>query len=219
MKAPVSVSYSGDKSAARALRKIALAEMKRTEDLMEFQGLKQLLRVVDFAPGVVFTTSKCFGIFHVKIHVEKEVVVPEKYQEGCLCNCNFAFGIVKEKQEDPLEGDGNPPLYTALVCRAKTGYVVMKNLLATDFSPYLPGQKVLLIPYLYAEYKCCENIYVATGCKPWESKDDLAEDFWRSSMRIIPWRAFPLKKWIVMKQSDIINQPGMVLPKGYGING
>ena len=194
----VSTSYSGNKAAARALTRVALAEMDKTERLMEFQGLQQWSRIVDFAPGVVITTSKCFGIRTVNIDVAQAGGGEGQIENICLCNCNFAFGVIIEEQADPLEKDGSK-LYTALVCRNKRGYVVEKDLLATDFSPYLPGQKVLLIPYSEALYRCCENLYLPTGCKPIKSEIDIAADDWRTTMRIVPWRAFTLKKWIQVR--------------------
>ena len=196
---PVSTSYSGNKSAARALTRVALAEMDKTERLMEFQGLQQWSRIVDFAPGVVITTSKCFGIRTVNIDVAQAGGGEEQTENICLCNCNFAFGVIIEQQEETLERDGEPKLYTVLVCRNKRGYVIEKDLLATDFSPYLPGQKVLLIPYNEALFRCCENLYLPTGCKPIKSEIDIAEDDWRTTMRIVPWRAFTLKKWIQVR--------------------
>ena len=195
---PVKPTYSGNKAAARALTRVALAEMDKTERLMEFQGLQQWSRIVDFAPGVTITTSKCFGIRTVNIDVAQAEGSEEQFEYICLCNCNFAFGVIIEEQAAPLENDG-AKLYTVLVCRNKRGYVVEKDLLATDFSPYLPGEKVILIPYNEALYRCCENLYLPTGCKPLKSELDIAEDDWRTTMRIVPWRAFTLKKWIQVR--------------------
>ena len=195
---PVLTSYSGNKSAARALTRVALAEMDKTERLMEFQGLQQLSRTVPLAPGIVITTSKVFGIRKVNIDVAQAGGGAEQTENICLCNCNFAFGVIIEEQDEPLDGDGSK-LYTVLVCRNKRGYVIEKDLLATDFTPYLPGQKVLLIPYNEALFRCCENLYLPTGCKPLKSELDIAEDDWRTTMRIVPWRAFTLKKWIQVR--------------------
>lgn len=66
---PVKPTYSGNEVAARALTRVALAEMDKTERLMEFQGLQQWSRIVDLSPGVVITTSKCFGLRTVNIDV------------------------------------------------------------------------------------------------------------------------------------------------------
>ena len=195
---PVKPTYSGNEVAARALTRVALVEMDKTERLMEFRGLKQWSRIIDFAPGIVITTSKVFGIRKVNIYVAQAGGGEETPEYICLCNCNFAFGVIIEEQVDPLEKDGSK-LYTVMVCRNKRGYVVEKDLLATDFSPYLPGQKVLLIPYNEALYRCCENIYLPTGCSPLKSELDIAEDDWRTTMRIVPWRAFTLKKWIQVR--------------------
>lgn len=195
---PIKPTYSGNKVAAKALTRVALTEMDKTERLMEFQGLQQWSRVVDFAPGIVITTSKCFGLRQVNIDVAPSGGGEESPEYICLCNCNFAFGVIIEEQADPLEKDGSK-LYTVLVCRNKKGYSIEKDLLATDFSPYLPGQKVVLIPYNEALYRCCENLYLPTGCAPLKSELGIAEDDWRTTMRIVPWRAFTLKKWIQVR--------------------
>lgn len=194
---PVSTSYSGNKAAARALTRVALAEMDKTERLMEFQGLQQWSRIVDFAPGVVITTSKCFGIRTVNIDVAQAGGGEGQIENICLCNCNFAFGVIIEEQEAPLEGDGSK-LYTVLVCRNKRGYAIEKDVLASDFSPYLPGQKVLVAPYYLMEFKCCNNVQVATGCSPVRSEEGIDSEAWRTTLRIIPWRAFTLKKWLLV---------------------
>lgn len=195
---PVSKSYSGNQVAAKALTRVALAEMDKTERLMEFQGLQQWSRIIDFAPGIIITTSKCFGQRSIHIDVASVGGGEEEIKYICLCNCNFAFGIILEEQVEVLENDGSK-LYTVLVCRNKKGYVIEKDLIATDFSPYLPGQKVLLIPYNEAMYQCCENLSSSTGCSPIKSEIAIAEDNWRTIMRIIAWRAFDLKKWIQVR--------------------
>ena len=192
---PISFTFSGDESAAKTLIRLGGKEMDKTTSLMKFQGLQQLKRVVDVAPGVIIITHQHFGIRKVYIHVEPNGKVEEGYNKICLCNCNFAFGIVTEEQADKLSGDGST-LYTVLVCHNKTGYVVVKDALASDFSKYIVGQKVLVMPYNEMLYTCCNKVYTATGCMPVKSEELITADAWRSTVRILPWRAFTLQKWI-----------------------
>lgn len=119
----------------------------------------------------------------------------EQVQVICLCNCNFSFGIIVEEQTDKLSGDGST-LYTVLVCHNKTGYVVVKDALASDFSKYIVGQKVLVMPYNEMLYTCCNKAYTATGCMPVKSEELIDDDAWRTTVRILPWCAFVLQKWI-----------------------
>ena len=192
---PISFTFSGDESAAKTLIRLGGNEMDKTTSLMKFQGLQQLKRVVDVAPGVIIITHQHFGTRRVNIHVEPKRGGDERVQFICLCNCNFSFGIIAEEQTDKLSGDGST-LYTVLVCHNKTGYVVVKDALASDFSKYIVGQKVLVMPYNEMLYTCCNKAYTATGCMPVKSEELITADAWRSTVRILPWRAFTLQKWI-----------------------
>ena len=192
---PISITFSGDKVAAKALHHLGVKEMDKATASMKFQGLQQLKRVVDIAPGIVITTHQHFGLRQVNIHVEPRRGGEEEIQVICLCNCNFSFGIVTEEQADKLSSDGST-LYTVLVCYNKTGYVVVKDALASDFSKYIVGQKVLVMPYNEMLYTCCNKAYTATGCMPVKSEELITADAWRSTVRILPWCAFVLQKWI-----------------------
>ena len=192
---PISFTFSGDESAAKTLIRLGGKEMDKTTSLMKFQGLQQLKRVVDVAPGVIIITHQHFGTRRVNIHVEPKRGGDEQVQVICLCNCNFSLGIIVEEQTDKLSGDGST-LYTVLVCHNKTGYVVVKDVLASDFSKYIVGQKVLVMPYNEMLYTCCNKAYTAPGCMPVKSEELITADAWRSTVRILPWRAFTLQKWI-----------------------
>ena len=195
---PISFTFSGDESAAKTLIRLGGKEMDKTTSLMKFQGLQQLKRVVDVAPGVIIITHQHFGTRRVNIHVEPKRGGDEQVQVICLCNCNFSFGIIVEEQTDKLSGDGST-LYTVLVCHNKTGYVVVKDALASDFSKYIVGQKVLVMPYNEMLYTCCNKTYTATGCMPVKSEELIDDDAWRTTVRILPWRAFTLQKWIEVR--------------------
>ena len=175
---PISFTFSGDESAAKTLIRLGGKEMDKTTSLMKFQGLQQLKRVVDVAPGVIIITHQHFGLRQVNIHVKPRRGGEEEIQVICLCNCNFSFGIIVEEQTDKLSGDGST-LYTVLVCHNKTGYVVVKDALASDFSKYIVGQKVLVMPYNEMLYTCCNKAYTATGCMPVKSEELITADAWQ----------------------------------------
>ena len=192
---PASFTFSGDEVAAQALHHLGAKEMDKTTEAMKFQGLDQLKRVVDVAPGITIITRHHFGLRHVEIHVEPRGRAEEGGQVICLCNCNFSFGIVTKEQDDKLSGDGST-LYTVLACHNKTGYVIIEDVLASDFSKYIVGQKVLVMPYNEMLYTCCNKAYTATGCMPVKSEELIDDDAWRATVRILPWCAFVLQKWI-----------------------
>lgn len=191
---PISFTFSGDQVAAKELRRLGAKEMDKTTSLMRFQELQQLRRVVDVAPGIIITTKQFFGIREVEIYVEPVGEEEKEKRKICLCNCNLSFGVVIKEQDEELSGDGST-LYTVLVCRNKIGYSIVNDVIATDFSKYIVGQKVLLIPYFEMLFTCCNKLYSATGCIPHKSEELISNDAWRTTMRILPWRAFDLRKW------------------------
>lgn len=192
---PISFSYSGNAVIAKSLCSLASSKMAQMEHSMSFQQITQLKVVHDIAPGITIITQKYPGYRHASIHVEPSGEGSQPVKVICLCNCNFTFGIIVKEQEEPLSRDGSK-LYTVLACHNKMGYVIEKNVLATDFSEYLPGQKVLLIPYNEMQFNCCNKLYIATGCQPKRSELDIEEEDWRTTLRILPWRAFILNEWI-----------------------
>lgn len=193
----ITFSYTGDDAVAKKLTKLGLTKLREVEQFMQYQNLQQHKRVFDIAHGVVITVQKVFGISQVFIHVDPRGGKEEQEKRLCLCNCNFAFGIVIEEQDTPL--DNLVPLYTVLVCRQEKYYAIERDILASDWSEYIPGQKVVLIPYNEMLYNCCSGVPIATGCAPIRTKENMASEDWRTTMRIIPWRAFTLKKWLVVR--------------------
>lgn len=193
----VTFSYTGAEPVAKGLTKLGLLKLREVEQFMQYQNLQQHKRVFDIAQGVTITAQKVFGISKVFIHVDPRGGGEEEKDYICLCNCNFAFGIILEEQETLL--DDLYPLYTALVCRQKKAYAIERDLLPSDWSKYIPGQKVVLIPYYLMEYTCCTEMPVASGCAPVRSEEEQSSDLWRTTMRIIPWRAFTLKKRLVVR--------------------
>ena len=193
----VTFSYTGDEPVAKGLTKLGLTKLREVEQFMQYQNLQQHKKVFDIAPGVTIIAQKVFGISQVFIHVDPRGGDEEEHERICLCNCNFAFGIIIEEQETLLDDEFT--LYTALVCRQKKFYAIERDLLASDWSKYIPGQKVVLIPYNRMRYLCCTGTSDATGCAPIPSEVSTVAELWRTTMRILPWRAFTLKKWLVVR--------------------
>ena len=190
------IIFSGDTEKCKALIGNARRVMWLLRNMMKLRGLQQLsIRMTPY-PGAVIICSKVFGLRTTEIIVSRVGPPEEPPEWRCLCNCNFAFGIILEEQDTLL--DDKYPLYTVLVCRKKTLYSIERDILPSDWSKYIPGQKVILIPYNEMLYTCCSGEIAATGCSPIKTEEQMDSEDWRTKMRIIPWRGFRLKKWIAI---------------------
>jgi hypothetical protein len=201
MEIPVKTKITGDVVAGQKLRGIANQQMGKLESLMEFQGLDQYSLTREVSPGEIIKTSKVFGERTIEITtLDRRGAKPAKKQL-CLCNCNFTHGKVVRVADGILDRMSER-FYDVLACRGKRGYKMYRNILASDFSRYREGQKVILIPYFAMEFYCCTATDGATGCTPVECNDASTQDTWRSTMRIIPWIGRTLPAWIDVKRAD-----------------
>jgi len=192
MNIPPRIIRSGDADAANlfvGIGKKILGDLRRD---LNFQSLQVGKSTPFYLPGGVKIDCEInHGISKIRIFVPSGLVGISGKKE-CLCNCNFTTGIVTE-----ITGtldDAN--LYSVLTCNNKTYYVLYKNVLASDFTIYEPGDQIILIPYNASEYSCCTGKNTATGCQPIKSEFDIESDDWRSIYRIIPWCAVGLPKWV-----------------------
>ena len=162
---------------------------------MAFQGLAQCTMRKEIEPGVVVEAAKVFGLRRIDVFVGGEPAKQKREVADCLCNCDFALGFVVEVVPELL--DGKFQLYSVAACFKGRKYILRENILASDFTKYTEGQKVLLVPYNQALFECCTAATVlATGCVPVVSDYPTSNDDWRTTMRIIPWCANILPKWV-----------------------
>lgn len=200
---PTKFIFRGDQLKGRALVGDGHRAMTLLENLMSFQGLEQYNIQVTPYPGALIKCSKAFGLRTVEILTGGGLETAEKYESICLCNCNFTHGYILKKNPEKLEDISQ--LYDVAVCFGKKKYKVFKDIIASDFTEYEVGQKVILVPYYKMAFGCCadegEEGFPATGCNPIESELINTNVDWRTTLRIIPWCAIKLPKWVSVKRS------------------
>lgn len=211
---PIIFRYDGDSVACDALRGQGARVMHILENLMSFRHLDQYNMTLIPYPGASIHASKVFGRRVVTINAGGATVpVEPSANRFCLCNCNFTVGYIdlvhqKTFEEEDICGEVSDSekvtlIYDVLVCWGERTYKLFSNILASDFTPYSAGEKVMLIPYNEALFTCCTGVNLATGCKPKIAKNDNNEDGlakitdeeFLSTLRIIPWCGFDIKKY------------------------
>ena len=197
---PVKVVVNGDLASGKVYigeAKSQLAILKKQQSL----GLRDEIRRVSLSPGVSVTCiSDIRGDFiilnaGVGWREEEEKVIKEILRI-CVCNCNFSTGFVIEVTGTLDDDPDGPNLYSVAACNNEKYYVLYENILASDFTIYEPGDKVVLIPYNASNYSCCTGQNTATGCQPVKSEFDITSDSWRTTYRIIPWCSAIIPKWV-----------------------
>lgn len=199
---PIKVVLHGPRAAASRHEHHGTRLMAILERFMSFQRLHQCTMRKEIEPGVIVEASKIFGLRRIDIYVGGEKGPKYKEVVECPCNCDFALGWIVEVCDEWLDDEFQ--LYNVAVCFAKRRYVLRENILASDFTRYVEGQKVLLVPYNLALFQCCTGNngsgVVATGCSPVLSLDEMNAEGWRTIMRIIPWCAVAVPKWIKRRE-------------------
>lgn len=195
---PIKYIFDRTDQESQALVGTARRAMMILESLMAFQGLEQYSYSIEPYPGALIICSKVFGSRQIRILTggkRRKVRLP---QEECICTCNFTTGFIFEVEADNLDKDGAnvTPLYTVLACIGKRAYRIFEHTLASDFTKYEEGQKVVLIPYQGMSYLCCGTPAGPTGCRPQKSEVDISHDDWRTTYRIIPWCGLKIPKWL-----------------------
>lgn len=195
---PVKWIYDTNSLESKALVGTAKQAMMTLERLMEFQGLDQYSYRVEPYPGAMIVCSKTFGLRVARIltGTKRKGGLPSSPE--CLCTCNFTTGYIFDIEPDNLDKGGADvtPLYTILACVGKRAYRVFDHVLASDFTKYEVGQKIILIPYQWMAYLCCATPTGPSGCRPQRSGFDITHDNWRTTYRIIPWCGLRIPKWI-----------------------
>ena len=195
MEVPVKTVLHGDRYKAGFYRQHGVRLMAILERFMAFQGLAQCTMRKEIEPGVVVEAAKVFGLRRIDVFVGGEPAKQKREVADCLCNCDFALGFVVEVVPELL--DGFFQLYNVAVCFQRRKYVLRENILASDFALYAEGEKVLLVPYNEATFNCCTGTVIsASGCKPMPSEYLPSSNNWRTVMRIIPWCAASVPKWV-----------------------
>lgn len=207
MTIPVKIVSHGPPSDTRIWVGRGYKEMRILEEAMSFRGLKIGERKVEPHEGVLILCTVTYGLRVIEIVAGGGRGRREWYDRSCLCNCNFSLGFIHSICDEELLGS---TLYNVLACSGKKRYVLHRRVLASDFTPYVQGQKVLLVPYSRMNFLCCSTSgpspagsMVASGCRPMDSRrDDIESEDWRTVYRIIPWCAVQLPKFIKVRKRE-----------------
>lgn len=194
---PIVFRYDGEHIACDALRGQGAKVMRILENLMSFRHLDQYNITLIPYPGASIHASKVFGQRVVTITAGgAPVPVEPSVKRSCLCNCNFTVGWVFKVQEEMLEEV--IPLYTVMACHGENRYVLVENVLASDWTIYAEFMPVVMVPYYMMSFLCCSGEQTgASGCSHLvDAKDPFYNEDWRTSLRIVPWCGVGLPKWV-----------------------
>lgn len=202
---PPRILLHGDREKAAAYIGAARLELVKLERDMAFSGVEQGERgpIMVSPDGVTVICTVSFDQRNVIIKSPSGGGGGENVETKCLCNCNFSLGWVVEKQ---LETIDSASLYTVMACNFKKRFTRYENVLASDWTEYIPGQKVLLVPYYQMAWLCCQDPtmdYGGTGgygCRAELSVVDIDNDAWRTAYRIVPYNARMIPKTIEVRR-------------------
>jgi len=164
------------------------------ENMMALRRIDQHIVRVLTGDGALITCSKIFGVRKTVITVGPgiEKIIPAKRK--CLCGCNYTEGWIFRVNTTNLEDDGST-LYDVMACYNEDRYILVKDVIASDFTIYEEAWPVLMVPYNQMAYLCCDVPTGSTGCKPIKSLELRTDADWRTTYRIIPWCALRVPKW------------------------
>ncbi len=193
---PIVFRFHGDRASGENLRGAARRCMMVLESMMVVGGVDN--QKITFAPndGSVIVAHKFFGQRVIDIYAGAPAPITEAQEPLiCLCNCNLSVGWVLEEQADTINGS---PLYTVMACNDNGRvYIPYRNVLASDWTQYVVGQMVVMIPYQSMSFLCCTDKSGGggpRGCKPTKSSLLVDDHEWRSTYRIIPWCGYTLPR-------------------------
>jgi hypothetical protein len=199
MKEPVvsvKKTFSGDKARAISVRSIAEARLKMMQAQMQRSGIKQAWQhQIDLPTGETISITASFNQGHIHIHAPQGGVKVNEKEWECLCNCNYAVGIVTDKYKN----NENDPYYVFNVtaCNREKRYIPYQNVLGCDFTPWEIGMPVILLAYNDFLFDCSNLNFNATGCIPIvdEVETPHSED-WRPTYRVAQFCGLSLPKWL-----------------------
>lgn len=177
----------------------AKSQLRILENQLRMNGFPQGRRMVTLNQRIKVHCWVCFNFKGVTVYCDGGGKEEEIWTKECPCNCNFTVGLVKEIQEETID---DAPLYIVSACKKERQYTVYENILASDWTKYEPGERVIMIAYNDMEYLCCSTGTGPTGCSPLISDNPTTSDAWRSTVRIIPWCGADIPKWINIRKVE-----------------
>ena len=195
---PVKYIPHGNREECDRLRGQAQRVMLILENIMHLNGWDQYS--ISFTPydGSLIVAHKFFGNRTVDIYagrsIPQEAIPTEKI---CICNCNFSVGWIFEIQVG--ETINSAQLYTVMACNNDgRSYIRYENVLASDWTEYEIGDRIVMVPYNSMAFLCCTDPTGGDdrvrGCRPKVSTETTDSDDWRTTYRIIPMCSLMIPK-------------------------
>lgn len=187
----------GDTRIADALRGFALSAMQGLINRMSFQNISVDTYTLTLWPGILIRCQVNHNIKIIYISVSAKGKKLLEKTLTCYCDCNFAVGKIIKITKPGLDELDAVPLYTVIACHKEYIYKVYENCLASDFTKYLVGQKVVLVPYNAFDFLCYTSSVpkAVQACILKKNTNNIDVAAWRTTCRIVPWCGLPLKKW------------------------
>jgi len=229
---PIRVIFYGDFDRCQAVLGVAKSKLRLLDArVSRSPGVQQgWQRPITLPTGEVIRLESSFGSGKIEIYSSREVYEqpPELKQEEreCLCNCNMSLGLVVARTLSGTAdtvyqtiGTNLSPfyIYDVAICQSAKFYAGFTEIIGTDFTPWEPGQQVVVMAYHDFLFGCClpeplgEGFeqFVALGCAGIVDRDhlfdpskpelgtDMDDHDWRTTYRILPLCALPFNLWEV----------------------
>lgn len=229
---PVRILLFGDIPRCQSIIGVAKKRLNVLRDRVDrSNGVQQgWQQPVILQTGEVIKFERSFNCDKIEIYSSRQVFeqpeIKKVKEYECLCNCNMAIGQVVARTligtADTVYANMGPTfakyyLYDVAICQNEKLYAGFTEILGTDFTPWEPGQQVIVMAYHDFLFGCCledpavlgENFtkFVATGCAgivdneflinpahP-ELGSNIDNHDWRTTFRILPLCALPFQLW------------------------
>ncbi len=161
-------------------------------------------QTLNLGHGEKIVCKSCWGVQEIHIYVNGSSQGQKVDKFECICNCNMSTGMVLLVED--IAGSRFVKSLTVSVCFEEDKYRIYKNILGSDFTPWVEGMKVVVMAYNDFLFDCYNMNFNATGCVPLvdivnvphtpDATDSLPAAQWRTTYRVIPMCALGIPKWI-----------------------
>lgn len=199
---PTKIIFKGDIDRCKSVLGIARSRLVLLHDrLKRSNGMLQQgwQRPITLITGETIRLAVSFNTSIIEILAESRAgAQPQEVQaptQKCFCDCNISLAIIISIADEMKHG---LQWMSLIACNNKTSYVGYENIIASDFTRYEPGQKVIVIAYNGFVYNCASisNTSGVTGCAPQVSVYQPNVPAWLTTYRVIPLCGLLIPKWI-----------------------
>jgi hypothetical protein len=202
----IKIIYHGDFSRCQMVRKEAVKSLEKLYQSLGInqgqvqQGWKPITplltgELIQLHIGLLQDTINIFADSKAAKEVTNEELNKHLY---CPCNCNMTIGVITDRT---VHIDTSPEkidyfIYKIDACNFKLNYVGFENVIGSDFTPWINGQKVILMVYNDFLFDCDKANFNATACDPVINELTAHTIDWRTTYRIIPLCGLNFPQWI-----------------------